>query len=176
MSTPFQPTHALRTIPTESKDCSVIAVTAATGLPYAQVHAIAKKAGRIDRDGFWSQKILGAMEKEGLLSFTTVSMYDEKKCNTPQYNSGYHTRRQPPYPTLAEVLRKFPSGKLVLETRNHAFAVVDGVVMDNRQKVKARYRIMDVFVVKPPNAATRPLAQSDISAMWERLNRIEEKL
>ena len=118
----------------ESRDCTVRAVAAALSIPYSNAHDAAREAGRRMRRGFWSERILKAMNIE----FTETRMYDDKKAKGGSCTSGY--------PTLAQVMPLLKSGRYILDTRNHSFAVVDGVVHDGRPR--PTQRIHTIFEVK----------------------------
>lgn len=51
-----------------------------------------------------------------------------------------------PYPTLRGVMPLMEKGRYIVETRNHAFAVVDGVVYDG---IKSRplLRVVSIYEV-----------------------------
>lgn len=120
----------------ESKDCTVRAIAAALRIPYAKAHEAARLAGRRMRKGFWPDRILKSMGVE----FTESRMYDEKRAKAGNY-------RTSPYPTLSQVLPLLSEGRYILDTRNHAFAVVDGVVYDG-SRLKLRQRIQNIYEVK----------------------------
>lgn len=82
----------------------------------------------------------------GILDYTESYMFDMAKI-MKSVKSGHHSSRVSAYPTLAEVLPLLSKGRFILETRNHALAIVDGVVYDQGSKIKARARIVTIFEV-----------------------------
>lgn len=121
----------------ERNDCTVRAVASALSLPYADVHYKAVLAGRVRRKGFWPELIL----KHFTTDFTKTSMYDKNriKCGNSPLSSAY--------PTLAQIMPLLQSGRYILETNNHAFAVVDGVIHD-ASRYRAKCRIQNIFEIK----------------------------
>ncbi len=141
-------TALLREIKDETNDCTVRAVSAATGLTYLNAHGLAKLAGRHSKKGFWTDKILREAKANGILDYTKSYMFDMAKL-TKSIKSGWgKISHGSPYPTLAQVLPLLSKGRFILETRKHALAVVDGVVYDQGSKLKARYRVVTIFEVK----------------------------
>lgn len=120
----------------ESKDCTVRAIAAALRIPYAKAHEAARLAGRRMKRGFWPDRILKSMG----VSFTEARMYDEKRAKCGSW-------RTSPYPTLSQVLPLLSKGQYILDTRNHAFAVVDGVIYDG-SRLRLRQRIQSIFEIK----------------------------
>lgn len=122
----------------ESKDCTVRAVAAALGIHYAKAHEAARVAGRKMKHGFWPERILKALGIE----FTETSMYDKNRAKCSEYGT-YSTS----YPTLSQVLPLLKSGRYILDTRNHSFTVVDGVIYDG-SRMRLRQRIHSIFEIK----------------------------
>lgn len=120
----------------ETNDCTVLAVASATGLDYLTSHTLAAQAGRQPRRGFHSHRILKEAVRCGWINgYSEVSTYHVQ--NAPKHGT-YHSSS--PYPTLAQVLPLLSKGRYVLETQSHAFAVVDGVIYDNRVTTYTRGR------------------------------------
>jgi hypothetical protein len=130
----------------ESNDCTVRAVAAATSLSYDVVHRAAREAGRRARKGFWIEKILNQLKKEGLIQKWAESrMYDAKRFDRMWRKGSY--RGATAYPTLAQCMHMLGNGRYCLETRVHAFSVVNGVVYDHGYKPAMRYRVQAIFTI-----------------------------
>ena len=101
----------------EKRDCSVVALSIAAGIPYDVAHGICKAAGRQNREG----------------------MYFIEWCRTQATICGYKvTVVNVPRLTLAQVLRDFSKGRLICRKKNHVFAVIDGVVHDYGTGTRSR--------------------------------------
>ena len=101
----------------EKRDCSVVALSIAAGIPYDVAHGICKAAGRQNREG----------------------MYFMEWCRTQATICGYKvTVVNVPRITLAQVIRDFPKGRLICRKKNHVFAVIDGVVHDYGTGTRSR--------------------------------------
>ena len=103
----------------ESRDCVVRASTIATGLPYQEMHSRYKAAGRRDKKG------------------TAIFMIDQVLPHKRAITAGYRHLAW----TLSKFISIHSTGKWVLCNRNHAWAVIDGVVHDNAP-VGARTRVL----------------------------------
>jgi hypothetical protein len=97
----------------ERNDCSVVALSIAVGIPYDVAHHMLASAGRKPGHGFKMTVWLREQAELGGIvcgyKFTTVQA----------------DRR-----TLARVRRDFPKGRLMVTTRGHIFAMIDGVILD----------------------------------------------
>jgi hypothetical protein len=151
----------------EHNDCAVVATANVLDIPYSEAHALLRKHGRRNRRGTkWN------ITKKALESRVTIK---EHIIGVPMSNMGFFraTRRQ--YPTVAQYLHKLPkTGNFLLASTTHAFAYVNGELRDNIEggKMRARMaRCVEVITEKPVETKTE-LAQTDINAMWERLNKI----
>lgn len=136
----------------EHNDCTVKALTAATGLPYDQCHAALAKQGRKPRKGchFSSMGKRAAAELGWLME--TVDPYD------------YRAKTM----ITAERDRAFRSGRYVCQVRRHVAALVDGKVIDWSQG--RRHRLQAVYAFTPipgfvpavsPNAGPLPAGSAD---------------
>jgi hypothetical protein len=142
-----------RTAMNETNDCTVLAGMAVCGYSYEVVHKLAAHAGRKHRGGFRAEAILATLVQMGLIrSYDSTSMYDYDKHKQFRDNVGfddYHTVRRysrkwgwtshhrrrlsarDEYPTLNQCMPLMLSGRYVVTTRDHAFAVINGVIHDN---------------------------------------------
>jgi hypothetical protein len=103
--------------PDESNDCSVRALVSATGLPYSTAHDIMTASGRPPRKGWHTDKGLKVLAELGAIKFSEIDLVN-------------HWPLKPI--TLSTLLRRLPVGRYVCHTCGHAFALIDGVVHDNR--------------------------------------------
>lgn len=127
---------------TETKDCTVRAFAAAASIDYRDAHEIARKAGRKNCRGFWSDKILRAARDAGMLTYSIVNMYEPSRIKGQWDNN-----RKSPYPTLAQVMPLLQQGRYILESHNHALAVVEGDVFDG-PRLRLRTRIQTIYEIK----------------------------
>jgi hypothetical protein len=145
----------------EKKDCTVRSFAVAADIPYADAHLLAKRSGRKDGKGWWSERILAVAAKDGLLA------YSETPCMIP--GPRYTVR----YPTVAQVISRRPTGRYIITTHNHAFAVIDGVIHDTGL-LGIGCRVRQIFEVKPKTVAPA-ITQAQVSELWERLNKLEAR-
>lgn len=99
--------------------CTVNALANTTGMAYEIAHAICAAAGREKGKGFWPKIILKHAKKYGVTSRKVL-------------RSSL---------TLQKFIKKHPQGKFYVASSRHAFAVVDGVVLDwkdNGAKVRLK--------------------------------------
>jgi len=148
----------------ERRDCTVRSLANAADIPYSEAHAIAKAAGRTNGHGYHTSLILKVAERRGVFTFTQIEL--------PVYLSNGNGQ----LPTLASVVQHFRDGRYIVVTRNHAMALVDGVIHDTglvgaRSRVKFVYRIQPTEPVK-----VAPITQPQVNELWERLNRLEARL
>jgi len=92
----------------DSNACTVNALANTTGMPYDVAHVICAASGRPPGKGWHPSLILLHAKKYGVKSKTVLRS------------------RQ----TLQKFIEKHPVGSFYVATSRHAFAVVDGVVMD----------------------------------------------
>jgi hypothetical protein len=128
----------------EANDCAVRATACATGLPYEQVHAAFKAAGRPDRRGTtWAAFKQAARALLGPdVEMTRIE---------PEYQliGGYRRRwRATGRPTLARFTSEHRTGRYIVIIKGHALALVDGVQLDqgpsgSRCQVQAFIKVPD---------------------------------
>jgi hypothetical protein len=145
----------------EKKDCTVRSFACAADIPYSEAHAIMKRSGRRDGRGWWSERGLAVAKADGLLDFAKVP------CAIPARN--YLVT----WPTVAQVIARYKTGRYIICTRRHAMALIDGTIHDTGL-VGLRSRITSIFEVKPTRAAPA-ITQSQVNELWERLNRLEAR-
>lgn len=121
----------LKSRPTsEHNDCAVIAFSHAMELDYSIVHDIMKKGGRKDRRATYINHVL----KVG-------SNYTNAKTIKGRLIT-YHERTKGQ--TIQKFLKKNPTGRFVCIRSGHAFAVIDGVVYNqklDKSIIKYYYKI-----------------------------------
>lgn len=150
----------------EHNDCAVVATANVLDIPYPEAHALLKRHGRRNRKGTkWS------ITKQAVESRTKVL---EHVISVLMSNMGYFRASRRQYPTVAQYLNKLPKkGRYLLASTTHAFAFVDGELRDNIDGGKMRARMARCLEVIIPEPAKTELTQSDITEMWERLNKIK---
>ncbi len=141
---------ALRRIPTkmvvfpserahETNDCAVIALAHVAGISYAEAHAMFKLAGRKNREGTTNRVIRDACLAQGAIKRFHYWSKPARICDG-DYASWWR-RGSNLSPTLAKFLQQNPVGRFLVVKPGHAFAILDGVVYDNRSSAGARDRI-----------------------------------
>jgi hypothetical protein len=115
----------------ESLDCTVRAAAVAGGISYAEAHAQLKSLGRRDGHTF----------AFGLLANEFVGAYRVRR------NEFYSE-----YRTVGQFLKAKLTGRFVLRTNKHVFAVVDGVAFD-LVKEGARRKVHCVWQFIPQTEA-----------------------
>ena len=138
----------------ETNDCTVKALTAATGLTYDECHAALAKTGRKNRKGcHWFIQGPKAAEALG---------FKMRRMDRNEYSAKTMI--------TAERDRKLRTGNFVCQVSRHVAAVIDGEVIDWSQG--KRKRIQDVYECTPipgfmapiaPNAGPLPTG----SANWQ---------
>lgn len=159
--------------PRENYDCTVKALVAATGFTYNEAHALAEKHGRCFGGGMNNPKIESMlMSLNSRPEFEVSKLYVEP--STWGSKGGRRARRHGGI-TVVKFLATLPSkGSFYLTSTQHAFAVVDGVVLESNHRLQRRAKMDGAYRIRRIEA--NAVKQSDISAMWERLNRIESRL
>ena len=149
----------------ERRDCTVRSFACAADIPYIEAHGIAKRSGRRNGHGWYPERILAQAQKDGVLDFAKVP------CAIPMYN--YTTK----WPTLGQIIAKYPTGRYIVSTHNHAMALIDGTIHDTGL-VGLRCRIQNIFEVKPAVKAlpaAPQITQTQINDLWARMDALEAK-
>ena len=92
----------------ENLDCTIRALSASSGIQYEVAHKIGKDAGRKDRHRFNVPKLIKEAKKNGLKYYKVIRSTI----------------------TVNKFLQKYSKGRFYCVRRGHAFAVVDGVILD----------------------------------------------
>jgi len=155
----------------ETNDCSVKALTAISGRPYAEVHAICKEAGRLPRKGMHNQAILNIVKNDlGLIAV---------KHDLRKDDGGQFTMR-----TIREQLR--PDSIYLIFQAKHVAAIVNNEVVDwskdRCKRVEEVYEIVETatdakFVSKlvVRNMPSRPVKNGASKNVWAIAERIAEE-
>lgn len=154
---------------TETNDCAVVALHEATGESYRDCHAFWELHGaRQRRQGTYVNRVFSRVGSKEFpeLGFRATSATHWNDQHAAQNNSelaavatrfcGVSAEKVPVSHcranerlTLARFLKKFPVGRWFVCTSSHAFAVLDGVVVDHGTKAKVRYFISDAWLITP---------------------------
>lgn len=152
----------------ESKDCTVRSFAVAADVPYDVAHDVARRSGRKNGKGWWSEKILSVAELDGLVKAISMPL-GVQTIGLAGFN------QRVIYLTLEQIARKYPKGRYILNTRNHATALIDGKIHDTG--LRPRAKVVDIWEVRPvvkvlPPA---PITQTQINDLWARLDRLEAR-
>jgi len=181
----------------EDRDCTVVALAHAANIPYADAHQLARRAGRKDRHGLNTvgiMQMLDYAQQDGVLAVSEVPVPSVQQDFVTRATVVYtrngahyrHPRRRGV--SIAQFVRMLPkTGRFYLTCTTHAFAVVDGVILDNLNRPMARaimHRAWRIVPAEPVQAQPSPsaqavtasqISQAQINELWERMNRLEER-
>jgi hypothetical protein len=115
----------------ESKDCTVIAMSIALGIPYDVSHKMLADAGRVPHNGF---HLVSWLRGKARINDGMLYGYKITHVSVPRL-------------TLAQVVRDFPKGRFILRMKRHAFCLIDGKVHDYDYST-GRSRILDMFLLE----------------------------
>ena len=93
----------------ERRDCTVRALVALSGRDYGTVYKVFADHGRKKGEGVFLRKIIHSVGAALDLKFRNVK------------RGG----------SLEKLIRRYPTGKLAVTIRHHAFAVIDGKISDD---------------------------------------------
>jgi hypothetical protein len=123
----------------ETRDCTVRALSNASGMHYDQAHELLKKNGRKDRCGAFFGTMFAAYTQAGFVldsvHGTTVSA---------RYAARFANRKAEVGVTLAKLLPKLAFGEYIVNTTGHAVAVVNGKIIDTFDNPAGK-RVVAVF-------------------------------
>ena len=129
----------------EHNDCVVRALAASAGCSYEDAHAACELAGRKRRRGMPMDYCI---KNNKIPFFQFEFVLDGQECKNfyvRRTRSGFIQKRRL-YPTLAQFLKQFPTGRYLCSMYGHAFAVIDGVVVDDHVN-GARTRVRHAWKV-----------------------------
>jgi len=90
-------------------NCTIISLSLAACIPYKEADEIGMKAGREKNKGFFLEPLFKEARKKGI-----------KIQNVPIQNKT----------NLKQFILDYPIGRFVIEKKNHAFCVINGIVHD----------------------------------------------
>ena len=136
----------------EKNDCVVRAIANACDVNYSQAHKyVAKKFDR--KKGKGTQMFLSTLDKINFMRFDQVgqlSMFDEGdvrsiKCIGKAPKQGGELvnpkyKHKPVSFTIKEFAQKFNKGIYIVAVNQHALAIKNGVIIDNKDKQFSGYR------------------------------------
>lgn len=169
--TKFVKTDGGKSLIGEQKDCTVRSLAVAGQLLYADAHAAMQLAGRKNCHGGHVERGLAICAKMGMLDYQVVKLVEYHEAVYSRTDalftyaelSGHTTahdgtggrvmvRSSASRPvTLAMVRDKLSTGRYILNSRNHSFAMIDGVVHD-QWNVGPNTQIEAVFSIKAVRA------------------------
>lgn len=126
----FPTAKGVSSFPGESKDCTVRALANALELPYDEVHAEMKAAGRKNNEGAYNHQFTPVYMKHGfkpvcVFGTTNGAMWSLKYLK----QNGIETIHKAGI-TIGRLLPYLAEGRYIVEVKGHVFAVVDGEVID----------------------------------------------
>lgn len=128
----------------EHRDCTVKALTAATGLTYDECHAALAKTGRRNRKGcHWYIQGPKAAEALG---------FNMRRMDRSEYNAKTMI--------TAAKDRNLRSGRYVVQVRRHVAGMIDGKVVDWSEG--RRHRVEDIYECTPIAGYKAPLPMGPI--------------
>ncbi len=130
----------------ENNDCAVVAIAAATGVPYAAAHAALKAAGRKDCRGTFIHQTQKALLALGFRMINVPMSSVIATFPSPHNNLKTITSHHP-----ERFAKVWPRGAFMLRSRRHILAIVDGV---NCDWSKGRsLRGVDFYRIEPANGS-----------------------
>jgi hypothetical protein len=139
----------------ETNDCVVKAVAASIGVTYDTAHSFVKETfNREERKGVLNKDLIENMSKLSEVGVAKIGTKDvsfevmPKQAITNMYKLyGELIHRQK---TVKSFMESYPKGSYIVTVAKHAFAVVDGVMIDNvgteykpTRKVTGAYKVID---------------------------------
>lgn len=109
----------------EQNDCTVRSLANATGMDYADAHALLKKHGRKDRRGAQYRTFVDAYAEAG---FEVVSVHGTTRCARVAERIAEVEASKGI--TLKTIMPNLQHGVYIVNTTGHALAVVHGKVID----------------------------------------------
>lgn len=144
----------------ETNDCMVTAIQAVTGVPYRDAHEFLRvRFHRKDRKGVVTAATMMNISVTKTIVFgyrvftKTVlpAVGQQSRVSVDSY--GYRTRYvRPRYETLAQFVRRHRTGRFLVWSNNHAFAIIEGTVYDNGA-AGARTQVTGCFEFVPSSIA-----------------------
>ena len=124
----------------ERNDCAVIATANVLDIPYREAHALLAKHGRRRRCGTKLRITVAVLKERAVTYKENEGLYAMSNTYLP---GTFVINHRAPQPTVAQFLRRLPkTGRFFLTCTTHAFAYVNGQLLDNiyGSKMRARMR------------------------------------
>jgi hypothetical protein len=119
--------------PKEANDCTVTAFRHAFGLEYGQARAFLYGTGRDYGEGYTFYRLLNGLKaSEIAINGRRIGAI----IDLPYKGEG-----------VREFIDNTPTGIWLIGTRNHIFALVDGVVYDTAMSYQKNYRIQHIYQI-----------------------------
>jgi hypothetical protein len=115
----------------DTNNCTVIALSAVSGMPYPEAYNICRAAGRRDRKGMYTHQLIKHFNENHSSKgkFQHIRMNDKGRMSLNQFVSNY------------------PKGHFYLRKRGHAFVVSNGVVLDmSIEKLGKKTQVQDAWL------------------------------
>jgi len=109
----------------DNNNCTICALSTAAGIPYNEAYEIGIKAGRKNGKGFPTIKLMQTAIENGIKINRIIS--DRI--------------------TVQKFLAKYPTGRFIVRRRNHAFAIINGIIYDHL-KNRPLQRITDIWEIE----------------------------
>jgi hypothetical protein len=168
--------------PTERNDCTVVALANAAGISYREAHEFAFQVGRRHGHGLKKEAIRTMLRNVDISGVATARELATIAPVFHIHNSesiyGYRRRARRTGISVASYLATLPKkGRFYLGCTSHAFAYVDGVVVDNLSRPRTRAIMLLAYeivpTVKKAETVSPSITQPQINELWERLNKLE---
>lgn len=114
----------------DSKDCVIRAICNVTGKSHAEVSAVAERLGRVKNRGCMQNLSFDLMREFGLTLRATCGTTGAARIYTREADEHGMSYRRCPGITIARSLHHMSEGKWIAFRRGHAFAVIDGKIID----------------------------------------------
>jgi hypothetical protein len=146
----------------ERNDCSVRALMTAVGCTYTAAHATLASIGRQHRKGVMTYSLKRLLDSGEALHGHTFTRVHDTSWGTTWTGRSWRASRMGTI-SLARFAAANPVGTFYVLKSGHAFAMVDGVVVDTwkpgaRCKVTAAWRVEPVAVPAPAAAPVQAVA------------------
>jgi predicted DNA-binding protein len=176
------------THPTERKDCTVVALANSAGISYLEAYKFAAQVGRRFQHGMKQDAIktmLRNVDISGVAVTRQLTVPTPARPTNYRFDGYFSHRVRRRGVSVESFIRTLPKrGRFYLACTTHAFAYVNGVVVDNLSRPLSRATMYLAYEIIPkhthfriiPEAKQQPaITQSQISELWERLNKLEAR-
>lgn len=132
----------------DRQDCTVQALANVTALTYDEAHELLERHGRKRKRGFNIGRLLRLHPILNFFRFQPVGL--EKTFKHFRKSDGWGERvraTRSKTMTVNQFVRTHPRGRFYLTTNTHAFALIDGGVVDNLRNPKFLCQLEEAFEV-----------------------------